>query len=273
MVLEPILKYAGGKRALVPNIRAHWERALNSDPQLRLVEPFVGGLSVALGISPDRALLNDVNPHVIDLYQSIAAGAFNDFCGEDSPDKALYDIWREAFNHLVANSTPESCNARSQLLYMLNRSCFNGLMRFNLKGEFNVPFGKYEKIKLLTPQQFCDYAARLVAWEFVCGDFANLQLGEHDFLYLDPPYDSEDDKGFTSYFGQFSWDDRVRMAHWAKDANLPTIISDLSTARTMQLYADCGFTLTTVTAKRSISANGDRGRVIEIFAFKNMPGQ
>jgi DNA adenine methylase len=266
--LTSILKYPGGKHWLLPVLKPHWDRL--AYPTTRLVEPFVGGMSIALGLNPVSALLGDVNPHLIDLYRSVASGGFSsDWYISRLNDKDVYYAYRKAFNRLAAVANPKSLDLRSQLLYYLNRQCFNGLMRCNLKGEFNTPFGKYKQVKWLTHQDFDLYAQRFATWEFHCGDFEQLELRPDDFLYLDPPYDSIDDKGFTGYFGKFGWEDRVRLAHWAAAHPGPAFLSDLATPRAVELYTDLGFEIEVVSGLRRLAANGNRDPVDEIFAYRN----
>lgn len=271
-MLKPFLKYAGGKRWLVPSLERIWTLQLSSTPDLRLVEPFVGGMSVSLGLGPKKAILSDINPHLINLYKSVAKGAFSLPLEEYQHDRDWYFALRERFNSLVRSELDiESCNfERARLFYMLNRTCFNGLTRFSLKGKFNVPFGNYPRVEFLSPNQFSAYQDRFTDWDFSCGDFQSIKLASSDFLYLDPPYHSDGDKAFTGYFGKFDWNDRVRMVKWAASANIPVVASDLATSETMGLYSDHGFKLTTVVAPRRISANGNRESTIELLCHKNI---
>jgi len=133
---NPPLKWAGGKRWLVPYIEPLWQE----HGQRRYVEPFCGGLAVALGLEPERALLNDLNPHLINFYQQLGRGLSLKI--EARYDAKLFYAHRERFNQLVKRGSAQNAEA-AQLFYYLNRTCFNGLCRFNQRGEFNVPFGRY----------------------------------------------------------------------------------------------------------------------------------
>jgi DNA adenine methylase len=134
--LRPPLKWAGGKRWLVPHIRPIWENYRDR----RLVEPFSGGLAVTLAMMPGRALLNDINPHAINFYTWLKHGI--DIKIEMRNDRGLYYAHRERFNHLITHGYAASEEAAA-LFYYLNRSGYNWLCRFNQKGGFNVPFGRY----------------------------------------------------------------------------------------------------------------------------------
>ena len=95
---------------------------------------------MALGLMPNRALLNDINPHVINFYRWCAPGAETTVVTEN--DRSIYDANRRRFNQLIATRQSDTAEA-AHLFYYLNHTCFNGLTRFNMKGQFNVPFGEY----------------------------------------------------------------------------------------------------------------------------------
>jgi len=255
------LKWAGGKRWIVPTLREHFEPYKGS----RLVEPFCGGLSVALGLEPKTALLNDINPLLMGFYKNLKRGL--DINLRVKNDEGYYYRMRERLNrHLRAKrfDDPEA----SALFLALNKSCFNGLVRFSVDKEtgvmrFNVPFGKYSSINI--PSDLSEYKTALRGWSLSCKDFARLSIRSSDILYLDPPYDHQG-TGFTEYAGgKFSWEDQVRLAHWAVSHNVPTIISNHNTPRIRELYRDLGFTLSTVKVRRSIGAKS-RKSASEIIA-------
>ena len=137
--LRPPLKWAGGKRWQVPHLRPIWA----AHAHRRLVEPFCGGLAVALGLAPDRALLNDLNPHLIAFYTWLQRGLRVDLPMRN--DEGLFYQHRDRFNRLLASGKGGNREAAA-LFYYLNRTGFNGLCRFNRTGEFNVPFGRYARI-------------------------------------------------------------------------------------------------------------------------------
>ncbi|MDQ4076295.1 MAG: Dam family site-specific DNA-(adenine-N6)-methyltransferase [Chloroflexota bacterium] len=256
VVLQPPLKWAGGKRWLLPRLLPIWEQYKD----YRLVEPFVGGIAVALGLLPDRALLNDTNPHLINFYCWLQQGLVVE--SEMANDKELYYRHRRRFNQLIHENRAGTKEAAS-LFYYMNRTCFNGLCRFNGKGFFNVPFGSYKTINYT--YDFTRYANTLSQWTFSCGDFGELPLEENDLLYADPPYDVE----FTSYTASgFDWQDQRRLARWLASHPGPVIASNQATARILDLYASLGFDIQTLEAPRMISCNGDRTPAIEMLATK-----
>ena len=256
--LQPPLKWAGGKRWLLPHLEPLWA----PNRERRLAEPFCGGLGVALGLRPERALLSDVNPHAVNFYLWLQRGLALDVRAEN--DETLYYAHRERFNALVLGGQGESREA-AELFYYLNRTGYNGLCRFNRKGAFNVPFGRHARIHYV--RDFLPYRDALAEWTFRCGDFATLALEPDDFLYADPPYDVQ----FVDYSKDgFSWDDQVRLAHWLARHPGPVVASNQATGRVLKLYRELGFTVRLLDAPRNISCTGDRSPVKEMLATRGL---
>ena len=260
--LAPPLKWAGGKTWLVARLRPLWEQ----HKQRRLVEPFVGGLGVTLGLMPDRALLNDANPHLINLYLQIQKGL--QVTVEFENDKQTYLRHRDRFNELIAMGQ-EECEEAALLFWFLNRTGYNGLCRFDSRGHYNVGYGSCKHISYATTENFERYKSVLGGWEFTTGDFAQVRLDPEDFVYLDSPFDG----GFTKYTSQgFTWHDQVRLAEWAAAHPGPVVVSNAATDRIKELYGDLGFSLTTISAPRRISCDGNRAPADEILAVKRIEG-
>lgn len=259
--VRPPLKWAGGKRWLVPHLKpliAQYEKS-------RLVEPFCGGLAVTLGVLPEQALLNDINAHAINFYQWLQKG-FNPRLDMRNEEKVYYAC-RERFNELIA-AGKENTREAAELFYYLNRTGYNGLCRFNSKGGFNVPYGRYKTLNYqLYTRDFGSYKQIFSAWNFVRGDFEKLELSKTDLIYADPPYDVE----FTQYSKEnFSWDDQVRLAQWLTRHKGPVILSNQATARVLKLYKQLGFRTRILQAPRMISCTGDRTRADEVLAVRNL---
>ena len=255
-MFKPPLKWAGGKRWLVSQIRPVWE--LNSER--RYVEPFCGGLAVVLGLQPERALLNDINPHLINFYQHLQHGL--EMRIEMRNDEKLFYRHRERFNQLIRDGGAQT-EEGAELFYYLNRTCFNGLCRFNKGGDFNVPFGTYNTINYA--RDFAEYASVFKRWQFSNRDIEELELEPDDFVYADPPYDVE----FTTYSsGGFSWDDQLRTARRLAEHPGLVVISNQATPRIIELYQQLGFELTYLDGPRRISCTGDRSAAREVLAIK-----
>ena len=256
MKLKPPLKWAGGKRWLVPHLAPLWEQYANR----RYVEPFCGGLAVVLGLQPARARLNDINPHLISFYRHLQTGMQPQI--EMRNDEQLFYRHRERFNQLIQNGGAKSREA-AELFYFLNRTCFNGLCRFNKTGEFNVPVGTYSTINYAA--DFAEYAEVFAQWEFTNADVAEVDIEEGDFVYADPPYDVE----FTTYSsGGFSWEDQQRTAELLARHPGPVVISNQATPRIVELYEALGFELSYLAGPRRISCTGDRTAAREVLAIK-----
>lgn len=257
--LRPPLKWAGGKRWLVPYLRPYWEQ----HEHRRLVEPFCGGLAVSLGLMPERTLLNDINPHLVNFYHWVQRGLRIRIHMRN--EAGTYTAHRARFNALIGSGRATTQEA-AELFYYLNRTGFNGLCRFNQSGEFNVPVGRYNSITY--PRDFLEYRDTLADWEFHSMDFERLPVKRNDFIYADPPYDVE----FTQYAkGGFSWDDQVRLAEWLSWHHPgPVALSNQATPRVVKLYRRLGFRLRFLQAPRMISCNGDRTPAREVLALKNI---
>lgn len=258
IVVRPPLKWAGGKRWQIPHLRPYWE--LNQ--HRRLVEPFCGGLAVTLGLMPTRALLNDINAHVVDFYKWLKKGLVVTLPMKKSETR--YYTYRKRFNQLLETGRGESVEAAS-LFYYLNRTGYNGLCRFNSSGQFNVPFGRYKTINYRT--DFLEFRSVFANWEFTNTDFDKITLQADDFVYADPPYDVE----FTAYSkGGFGWPEQERAAKFLAQHAGPVILSNQATKRIKELYLDLGYKLTELRAPRRISCTGDRSPAPEVLAIRNL---
>lgn len=228
----------------------------------RYVDPFCGGLAAPLGLRPRNALLNDVNPHLINFYTHLQRGL--QLTIEARNEAENYYGHRARFNELVKAGKSNTAEA-AQVFYYLNRTCFNGLCRFNQNGAFNVPFGSHKSITY--EREFSQFRAVFSNWTFSSCDLASLPIEESDFIYADPPYDVE----FTSYSaGGFSWDDQVRTVEWLAAHRGPVVLSNQATSRIVKLYKKLGFEISYLAGPRRISCTGDRAAAKEVLATRNL---
>ena len=256
--LRPLLKWAGGKRWLVPHLR----RIYASHRHRRLVEPFCGGLAITLGLLPQKALLNDINPHLINFYRWVKKGLRIEI--PLANEASLYYQYRNRFNELIQKGLADTPEA-AQLFYYLNRTGYNGLCRFNRQGEFNVPFGRYRQISY--QRDFLPYAPLFQKWDSLCTDFENLPLDSEDFIYADPPYDVP----FRQYSERgFSWEDQVRLVQWLARHPGPVVLSNQATKRIVELYGGSGYKLYFLEAPRIISCTGDSRPAREVLALRGV---
>lgn len=260
--MKPLLKWAGGKRWQAPIVDLLYKRRGG-----RFVEPFCGGMAVALALQPQQALMNDVNAHLINFYRQIKRAprqALLPVFSVKGGEERFYAI-REQFNSLISNGY-EGSEVAAELFFILNRTCFNGLCRFNREGKFTTPYGRPNK-DINLDRDWKAYAQQFDEWQFQLGDFEDIQLQKGDFVYADPPYDD----GFTDYNGGgFSWEDQERCARWMAAHKGPAILVNKATERIAALYRSLGFVIHYLEAPRQISCNGDRTPVKEIFAKRNL---
>jgi DNA adenine methylase len=226
------------------------------------VEPFCGGLAVALGLRPEGALLNDANPHLINFYRWLQRGLTIELPMEN--EEASFYRHRDRFNAILAAGKGDTAEAAA-LFYYLNRTGYNGLCRFNSRGGFNVPFGRYSRIGYI--RDFTPYRDVFDSWTFTVGDLDDVPIERGDFVYADPPYDVE----FTHYSkGGFSWEDQERTAAWLARHRGPVVLVNQATTRIETLYRKLGFTVGFLDAPRRISCNGDRTPAREIIGSRNL---
>ncbi len=265
---KPFLKWAGGKAKLVPFILNNFP----SHPCKRLIEPFAGSAALSLAVDFDAYLLNDTNPDLIDLFRILKQEKqlFIDysrslFIPENNRETRFYEL-RERFNG------SSDLTERSALFIYLNRHAFNGLCRYNSKGAFNVPFGRYTSpyFPEAEMQAFISKSDRI---ELLCGDFqVALDLAnDDDMVYCDPPYvPLSETASFTAYAKDgFNLEEQSRLAQAAKQASKQSqgvLISNHDTAFTRQIYK--GARLETVAVQRNIAAKGSsRQKVGELLAI------
>lgn len=254
---RPFLKWAGGKYSLLPEL----DRFIPAG--YRLIEPFVGGGSVFMNSDKHTSfLLADVNPDLINLYQMLAVApdtviktARNMFTQRTS--EGGYMKLKSEFNDQRLDAV-----GRAAALLYLNRHCYNGLIRYNLAGIFNVGWGKY-KSPYFPESELHAFAGIAHNCVFMNAGFQKtLSLaGEGDVVYCDPPYEPlPGASGFTGYAaGGFKWADQVALAEScvaAHQRGAAVVISNSTAPKVIELYESHGFSINRVTARRSISSKG-----------------
>ncbi len=222
---------------------------------------------MALGLAPKRAVLNDINRHLINFYRWLQRGLDPAAVDVQLVNNAkIFSRNRGRFNELIMSGQADSMES-AVLFYYLNRTAFNGLCRFNASGFYNVPFGSYKKISYRTASDFGQYKEALAQYEFSNTDFERMTFKPSDFVYADPPYDVD----FTSYSaGGFGWEDQVRLAERLARHKGPVVASNQATPRILRLYKHLGFKVRIVPAPRRISCDGNRDDAREILATLNL---
>ncbi|HDT4319374.1 TPA: Dam family site-specific DNA-(adenine-N6)-methyltransferase [Klebsiella aerogenes] len=255
---KPFLKWAGGKFSVIDDVLAHMPRGR------RLIEPFAGGGSVFLNAGFDEVIANDACDDLILTYQvmqceplALTDKAYAMFQEGNNPD--YFDKLKARFNKREIMTQLE----RAAAFIYLNRHCYNGLMRYNRLGEFNVGFGKYRQpyFPRAELEAFAAVARRCTFAVADCNDTVAL-AGEGDVIFCDPPYEPMPGKsGFTNYSGQsFRFDAQARLAQSLKAAHqrgASVVITNSGAPSITELYTSLGFKVMPLRARRSISCAGD----------------
>jgi DNA adenine methylase len=278
--IRPVLKWVGGKRELLPNIRKYY-----SDVNFnRYIEPFVGGMSVYIDVINVRgtefskySYINDINSDLIQLYKNIKINpeGIIDKCKifEELYHSEGYYYFRDRFNGVTRNGEMVSIFEgieRSSSLILLNRTCFNGLYRINSKGLFNVPEGKYKNPKILDTNNLISLShilpptTQITSLEF--DQITDIKKG--DFVYFDPPYHPlNDTSSFTSYSSVFGKDEQIRLRDYFKyldNKGVFVLLSNSSSQFIKELYDE--FYIEEVYCSRNINSKGSkRGKIPEFL--------
>jgi DNA adenine methylase len=263
MAVKTPLKWVGSKARLMPQLLPHLPNGN------RLVEPFAGSCAVMMNTDYDEYLIADVNPDLIHLYQCIQLDE-EQFIQDAKPffessnEECLYYHLRSSFN-----IEPEWQWRAAMFLY-LNRHCYGGICRYNQRGHFNVPYGRYKK-PYFPEAEIRAFAEKAKRATFICASFEEtLQMVRTgDVVYCDPPYiPVNPTANFTQYHTDgFTQDDQFRLASLLQQ--LPTgasvIASNSDTHEAHNLYSR--FTRHTLKAPRSIgAAKGGESSVGELLA-------
>ncbi len=263
-MVSPILKWAGGKRQLVPELMALLPESWNV-----YFEPFVGGGAVLTALYSGNmitsAFVSDINTELINFY-TVVRDSFDDFVSmlkgtEKKNSRPEYDRIRADFNGI--RGKPEKAIQRAVLFMYLNRHGYNGLWRVNRKGEYNVPFGRYENPSYPDLQKLESFSSMLADLKLVNSDFrkAVTGAGKHDLVYFDPPYMPESSTAYFTDYTElgFSPGDQEDLANVCRELNSKGarfILSNSDTPAIRKLYE--GFNVRTVSVNRAINSRGDR---------------
>lgn len=258
---KPFVKWVGGKRSLLPQLDTLLPVDIGT-----YAEPFVGGgamfFHLHIGRLFERAIIADQNQELIHTWSIV----------RDQPSQLLRELKRykaqhgEAFYYQIRDQfrprTPLSIAAR--MIY-LNKTCFNGLYRVNSKNKFNVPMGRYNNPSIVDEENIRICSDALQGVEIQAAPFAEMAIGQSDFIYVDPPYDAT----FTNYVaGGFQQNSQEQLrdivTEWAAQGRR-VMISNSDTALIRNLYHADIWNISEVKAGRVINADPNgRGAVTEL---------
>ena len=278
---KPFVKWAGGKRQILDKLKEYVPVEYDT-----YYEPFIGGGALFFELSPKKAVINDSNEELMNVYKVL--------CNEDKFNKMIRLLNSHETNHSEEYYYELRNKDRSKKTFerladytraartiYLNKACFNGLYRVNSKNEFNVPFGKKTKVNTYEGSNLnlISYYLTNNKIEILNEDFekAVQTAKKGDFIYFDPPYDS-DTSTFNSYTEEgFGKEQQIRLSKVFKDlANRGcyVMLSNHNTSLINELYSE--FNIHIIEAKRNINSNGKkRGKVEEVIItnYKNYKGE
>jgi DNA adenine methylase len=261
---RPFLKWAGGKRQLLAEIKKHIPGKFG-----RYYEPFVGGGALFFDLQPSKSTLSDSNVRLMRTYRAVRDDVERVI---RLLEKCPYE--KEFYDDALKIDVDKLTDAQLAAWFIfVNKVGFNGLYRVNKANKFNVPFGTYKNPRICDAPNLRACSTALQGVQLVDGDFADVlkKTKKGDFVYIDPPYiPASDTASFTAYqAGGFTMDDQTRLqavAWQLAHKGVHVLLSASMTEGTLSLYDSPSFELIEVAAKRSINSDAEkRGDVSELL--------
>jgi DNA adenine methylase len=253
--MKPLLKYRGGKSKEIPYLMKHI-------PQYdgRYIEPFFGGGALFFHIEPKKSIINDINSKLMSFYSGIKSDFFN-IKEELSEIEKIYTENRKEFERLKSKTPNERVNDDNELLYyqirdmfnelsekkysdaslyfFINKTAYSGMIRYNAKGEFNVPYGRYANLNTaLVTESHCKLLSKTKIFNLDYSDIFKMATKD-DFMFLDPPYDCVfSDYGNAEYKDGFNEKSHIELAKRFKELKCKALMVIGRTSLTEKLYGD-----------------------------------
>ena len=290
--MKPFVKWAGGKRQILSRINEYVQYSIDDNTDYTYIEPFLGGGAVFFSLHPKKAIINDLNEDLINAYRIIKSSNYSklidklkEFSDEyhNAPDEFYYHIreWDRVDNWMEAHDDVD----RAARMIFLNRTCYNGLYRVNSKGQFNTPMGRYrnplicDETNIKEIHEYLNNPENHI--EIMNGSYEDAikKAKDGDVIYIDPPYDYEDDDGFTKYqMSGFSFEDFQKLKEKCDKAvnkGAFVIISNNATTKVMKLFEEdpkykIFYDPNCFTSLRSINCKGDDRRTGSEVIFWGM---
>lgn len=250
--LKPILKWAGGKRQMLPGLIKYLPKNFNN-----YIEPFIGGGALFFFLNKNNSIISDTNDELINLYKEVAR----------NPKKILKKLKEykntKKYFYTVRKEVPNNPTERACRTIFLNRTCFNGLYRVNKKGEFNVPYADNRSTKLTDGNNLLKTSQLLkktillnLSYDLVLKKYAK----KNDLIFLDPPYlpvsKFSDFKRYTKE--QFHLEDHKKLASIYEklhEKGCYLILTNSNSPEILKLYKK--FNIKILNTKRNINAKGN----------------
>ncbi|MDC7226806.1 MAG: DNA adenine methylase [Spirochaetales bacterium] len=272
-LVSPIVKWVGGKRQLLKDIEKHLPQEVYNS-KTTYYEPFIGGGAVLFHLQPNKAVINDTNSELVNLYKVIRdcpEDLIDDLKKHKNEEEYFYEIRgldrdKEVYKNL-------SNIERASRIVFLNKTCYNGLFRVNSAGEFNTPFGRYKNPNIVN-----DITIRAIHNYFSNNDINILntdysevlnEITPSSFVYLDPPYDPvSNSANFTGYTkGGFDKDEQIRLKKHCDhldEKGVHFLLSNSSTDFINGLYKN--YKIFHINANRAVNSKAEkRGAVKEVL--------
>lgn len=263
-LIKPILKWAGGKTQLIDELASFFPNKIN-----KYIEPFIGGGALYFHTLPKNAIISDINPELINLYNTV----------KDSPNEIIkilktykndeifyYEIRSKIYDNL------SNTEKAARTLY-LNKTCYNGLYRVNKKGQFNTPYGKYKNPNFINAEGIIEASEALKDVTIIHSDYKNIldnYAEPGDLVFLDPPYlpigKYEDFKRYTKE--GFYEDDHYVLSEYVKklsDLGCHVILTNSNSPLVYELYKD--FDIRVVKTKRYVNSNPTKRTGEDVIVF------
>ncbi len=271
-LVMPVVKWVGGKRQLLEEITQRLPKQITT-----YCEPFLGGGAVLFALQPKNAIVNDLNADLILVYEVIrdhVEPLITTLDKHENTAEYFYKI-RDLDRDKDSYREMSAIDRASRILY-LNKTCYNGLFRVNLSGEFNSPFGYYKNPNIVNAPVLRAVSKYLTAnhVQFFHTDFEEVlrQVPKGAFVYLDPPYDPvSDTASFTGYNrGGFGRDEQKRLKRCCDELTargVQFLLSNSATLFIQNLYAE--YTIEIVHAKRAVNSDASKRGAVEEVLIRN----
>jgi DNA adenine methylase len=226
--LAPLIKWSGGKSDEIKTFYKHIPSSYN-----KYIEPFIGGGSLFFYLNPNNAIITDVHTELIDLYQSIKEGKSEEIYKFMELNQNTEENYYKIRDTMAINNSLDS----AKRFYYQRKTCFRGMLRYNKNNKFNIPFGKYKTINYsdLLNKKYEELLSRTeiikTSFEYAFDNYND----NNNFMFLDPPYDSE----FTDYgYCKFGKDEHIKLAKYFKETKIKCLLIIGKTKFIEELYKD-----------------------------------
>jgi DNA adenine methylase len=253
--MKPLVKYRGGKSKEIPHLEKHIPKFRG-----RYIEPFFGGGAMFFYLEPKQAIINDINSKLMGFYKGVKSD-FDNLQKELALIEKVYHINRRKFEELKAKTPTKRVDDDNEALYyqirnmfndmtdkkysdallyfFINKTAYSGMIRYNTKGEFNVPYGRYANLN--TSLVTKSHSKLLANTEIYNLDYSEIfkMATEDDFMFLDPPYDCVfSDYGNVEHKDGFNEKNHIELANHFKNLKCKALMVIGRTPLTEKLYGD-----------------------------------